>query len=51
MLRTSAMHCLMEFFLKRSLEDEIKPYTLNSESWVSNYGTATYFLSALNVDC
>jgi len=43
MLHTSAVHCLRENFLKRSLEVEIKPYTLNNEPWVSNYVTATYF--------
>ena len=43
MLRTSAVHCLREIFLKQSLENEIKPYTVNNERWVSNYVTATYF--------
>ena len=41
MLHISAVHCLREIFRKRSLEVEIKPYTLNNE--VSNYVTVTYF--------
>ena len=43
MLRTSAVHYLRDIFLKRSLDVEIKPYTLNDEAWVSSYVTATYY--------
>jgi len=35
MVHTSAVHCLREIFLKRSLEVEIKLYTLNNERYVS----------------